>query len=135
VFTDDGFFRTGDLVEIHPEKPTHYRIVGRSKDIINRGGAKLSPSEIDSLLEGMAGFGEAAVCAYADDDLGERVCACVVPLPDAESPTLEQLRDYLLAKGLARFKVPDRLEIFTALPRNPLGKVLRDTLREQVEAR
>lgn len=135
VFTADGFFRSGDLVEIYPDKPTHYRIVGRCKDIINRGGTKLSPSEIDSLLEGMPGLAEAAVCAYADDDLGERVCACIVTLEDNAVPTLEALRDYLTERGLARFKLPERLEVFTALPRNPLGKVVRGQLREQVDAR
>jgi acyl-CoA synthetase (AMP-forming)/AMP-acid ligase II len=135
VFTADGYFRTGDLVEICTEQPTHYRIVGRCKDIINRGGVKLSPSELDSLLEGVDGLAEAAVCAYADADLGEKVCACVVPLEGAGAPTLTGLRDYLGARGLARFKLPERLEIFDALPRNPLGKVQRNLLREQVEAR
>ncbi|GAB5415653.1 MAG: class I adenylate-forming enzyme family protein [Congregibacter sp.] len=134
VFTDDGFFRSGDLVEICAEKTTHYRIVGRCKDIINRGGTKLSPSEIDSLLEGAPGVAEASVCAYADDDLGERVCACIVPVEGA-SPELEDLRSFLTEKGLARFKLPERLEVFEALPRNPLGKVVRGELRAQVEAR
>jgi acyl-CoA synthetase (AMP-forming)/AMP-acid ligase II len=135
VFTEDGYFRSGDLVEICPEKPSHYRIVGRCKDIINRGGTKLSPSEIDSVLEGMPGLAEAAVCAYADNDLGERVCACVVVLDGQEPPTLEALREYLTGKGLARFKLPERLECFLNLPRNPLGKVLRAELRQHVESR
>lgn len=135
VFTDDGYFRSGDLVEIAPEQPSHYRIVGRCKDIINRGGVKLSPAEIDSQLEGMPGVAEAAVCAYADDDLGERVCACIVIVPDAEAPDLEAVRAFLADRGLARFKLPERLELFAALPRNPLGKVVRDALRREVEAR
>ena len=135
VFTADGYFRSGDLVEICPEQPTHYRIVGRCKDIINRGGVKLSPSELDGLLEGALGLAEAAVCAYADEDLGEKVCACVVPLEDAEPPTLETVREHLSSKGVARFKLPERLEVFAALPRNPLGKVMRNVLREQVESR
>jgi acyl-CoA synthetase (AMP-forming)/AMP-acid ligase II len=135
VFTSDGYFRSGDLVEISAEQPTHYRIVGRVKDIINRGGVKISPSEIDGLLEGFDGLAEASVCAYADPDLGERICACVVPLEGREAPTLEALRDYLTGRGVARFKLPERLEVFEALPRNPLGKVVRNALREQVEAR
>ena len=135
VFTADGWFRSGDLVEIAPEQPTHYRIVGRCKDIINRGGQKLSPSELDALLEGVPGLAEAAVCAVADDDLGERVCACVVLLEGHPAPSLESLREHLAAQGVARFKLPERLELFDALPRNPLGKVLRNALREAVEAR
>lgn len=135
VFTEDGYFRSGDLVEICPDQPTHYRIVGRCKDIINRGGIKLSPSELDGLLEGVSGLAEASVCAYADADLGEKVCACVVPLEGKQAPALEDLRQHLADKGVARFKLPERLEIFDALPRNPLGKVQRNVLREQVEAR
>ena len=115
--------------------PHYYRIVGRCKDIINRGGVKLSPSELDSLLEGVAGLAEAAVCAYADADLGEKVCACTVPLEGAGAPTLAGLRQHLADRGVARFKLPERLEIFDALPRNPLGKVQRNVLRELVEAR
>ncbi len=133
VFTTDGFFRSGDLVEICPEQPSHYRIVGRCKDIINRGGVKLSPAEIDSQIEGMPGLAEAAVCAFADDDLGERVCACVVPVAGEEAPSLEAVRGFLTDKGMARFKLPERLEVFEALPRNPLGKVVRSALREAVE--
>lgn len=135
LFSDDGFFRTGDLVEICPDKPTHYRIVGRCKDIINRGGVKLSPSELDTLLEGGPAIAEAAVCAYADDDLGERICACVVTVEEAEPPTLEAIRDYLAGRGIARFKLPERLELFDALPRNPLGKVVRGELRANIERR
>lgn len=135
VFTEDGYFRSGDLLEICPEQPTHYRILGRCKDIINRGGVKLSPSELDTLFEGALGLVEAAVCAYADEDLGERVCACVVPLQAEETPTLEALREHLRSKGVAKFKLPERLEVFDELPRNPLGKVMRNVLREQVEAR
>jgi len=135
VFTEDGYFRSGDLVEICPQRPTHYRIVGRCKDIINRGGQKLSPSELDSLLEGALNLTEAAVCAYADEDLGEKVCACVVPLEGSDAPSLQTLREHLSDKGIARFKLPERLEIFDALPRNALGKVVRNVLREQVESR
>jgi acyl-CoA synthetase (AMP-forming)/AMP-acid ligase II len=134
-FTQDGYFRSGDLVEICPEMPTHYRIVGRCKDIINRGGVKISPSELDALLEGFPGAAEAAVCAYGDADLGERICACIVAAPGDEAPTLEAVRAFLADKGVARFKLPERLELFEALPCNPLGKVQRNLLREEVEAR
>ncbi len=134
VFTEDGFFLTGDLVEICGEGNRYYRIAGRCKDIINRGGMKLSPAEIDILLEGLPGCQEAAVCACADEVLGEKVCACLVPAPGAEAPSLEDVQAFLTAKGLAQIKLPQRLEILTALPRNPLGKVQRFLLQEQVAA-
>jgi acyl-CoA synthetase (AMP-forming)/AMP-acid ligase II len=132
VFTDDGMFRTGDLVEICGEPPNYYRIVGRCKDIINRGGMKISPSDIDTVLEGYPGLAEAAVCAYPDPMLGEKVCACVVPAADTAPPTLEQLCDWLLQQGLAKFKLPERLVVMQALPRNPVGKVVRGDLQDMV---
>jgi len=134
VFTDDGWFRTGDLVEICGDPPHYYRIVGRCKDIINRGGMKISPAEIDILLEGFPALGEGAVCGYPDPDLGERVCACIVPASADEPPTLEAINQYLLDKGLAKFKLPERLVLLERLPRNPLGKVQRHELEEQVKA-
>ena len=132
VFTTDGYFRTGDLVEICGEPPNYYRIVGRCKDIINRGGMKISPSEIDTLLEGFPGLLEAAVCAYPDDKLGEKICACVVPQPGQEAPSLEAICDYLLQRGIAKFKLPERIAIMPALPRNPMNKVVRSALQDAV---
>lgn len=133
VFTGDGWFRTGDLVEICGEPPNYYRIVGRCKDIINRAGMKISPTEIDILLEGFPGLAEGAVCAYPDEDFGERVCACVVPADPVAPPTLESINEFLTGKGLARFKLPERLHIVERLPRNPLGKVQRHELEQQVK--
>ncbi len=147
VFTEDGFFRTGDLVELcagngaadgakdSAVPPNFYRIAGRCKDIINRGGMKISPMEIDILLEGLPNSAEVAVCAYADERLGEKICACVVVAPDTEPPSLELIAEYLSGQGIAKFKLPERLELFTALPRNPLGKVQRFMLQDAVEQR
>jgi len=135
VFTSDGMFRTGDMVEICGDPPIYYRIVGRCKDIINRGGTKISPSEIDTLLEGYPGLAEAAVCAYPDADLEERICACVVPIAGDEPPTLAALCAWMTERGIAKFKLPERLEVFTALPRNPLGKVVRGELQDAVRQR
>jgi acyl-CoA synthetase (AMP-forming)/AMP-acid ligase II len=132
VFTEDGLFRTGDLVEICGDPPNYYRIVGRCKDIINRGGMKISPSDIDTLLEGYPGLAEAAVCAYPDAMLGEKVCACIVPAPGTATPTLEQLCAWLQEQGLATFKLPERLEVLAALPRNPVGKVVRSDLQQLI---
>jgi acyl-CoA synthetase (AMP-forming)/AMP-acid ligase II len=132
VFTSDGWFRTGDLVEICGEPPNYYRIVGRCKDIINRGGMKISPTEIDILLEGFPDLADGAVCAYPDDILGERVCACVVPQAGSKPPSLEQINAYLLEKGLAKFKLPEKMILIEELPRNPMNKVLRNELEQRV---
>jgi non-ribosomal peptide synthetase component E (peptide arylation enzyme) len=135
VFTTDGYFRTGDLVEICGEPGNFYRIAGRSKDIINRGGMKISPAEIDVLLEALPNSLEAAVCAYADEHLGEKICACVVADPDGEPVNLDKVIEHLNSFGVAVFKLPERIELFPALPRNPIGKVQRFVLQEQVAQR
>ena len=135
VFAAEGFFRTGDLVEICGEQGDFYRIVGRCKDIINRGGMKISPAELDVALEQHPQLLEAAVCAYPDERLGEKICACLVPRPDTSVPDLAALHNYLLEKGFARFKLPERIELFEQLPRNALGKVQRFSLQDTVTAR
>jgi non-ribosomal peptide synthetase component E (peptide arylation enzyme) len=134
VFSADGYFRTGDLVEICGGG-NFYRIVGRCKDIINRGGMKISPVELDVALEHHPALVEAAVCAYPDERLGEKICACLVPQADAEPPTLPELQQYLLDKGFAKFKLPERIELMERLPRNPLGKVQRFSLQESVSGK
>jgi len=135
LFSDDGYFHTGDLVELCGDPPAFYRIAGRCKDIINRGGMKISPAEIDILLEGLPGSSEVAVCAYQDDAQGEKVCACLVVEPDADKPSLDDVVSYLLKQGLAKFKLPERIECFDSLPRNPLGKVQRFILEDAVSER
>jgi acyl-CoA synthetase (AMP-forming)/AMP-acid ligase II len=134
VFTDDGFFHTGDLFEIacDGEKSRFYRFVGRCKDIIVRGGVKISPDEIDNLLAGHPKLVEAAVVGYADEVMEERVCAAVVPKP-GESVDLDDITGFLRSRNVAVFKLPERLLVLDQLPRNPLGKVLRNALKEMVE--
>jgi acyl-CoA synthetase (AMP-forming)/AMP-acid ligase II len=134
LFSHEGYFRTGDMVEICGEDNLYYQIVGRCKDIINRGGIKISPVEIDSLLASMPAIKEVAVCAYPDERLGEKVCACVVPIDDKEMPTLAELKDYLNTAGIAKYKVPERIEQYDILPRNPMGKVLRFQLQAKISS-
>jgi cyclohexanecarboxylate-CoA ligase len=135
VFNAEGFFHTGDLVEICGKDGNYYRIVGRCKDIINRGGMKISPAELDLALEQNPGLLEAAVCAYPDDRLGEKICACLVLPAGVDAPTLESIQTYLLDQGFAKFKLPERIEILDQLPRNPLGKVQRFVLQDIVSTR
>lgn len=132
-FTSDGWFRTGDLLEICGQPPNYYRIVGRCKDIINRAGMKISPSELDVLLEGMPQLVGAAVCAYSDDNMGERVCACVVPQAGQAAPRLEEINEFLLSKGIAKFKLPEKLLVLESLPYNPVGKVQRYKLEQKMK--
>lgn len=135
VFNQDGFFHTGDLFEIagEGETPRYYRFIGRCKDIIVRGGVKISPDEIDNLLAGHPKIAEVAVVGYPDAVLEERVCAVAVPKP-GESLELSDIVAFLRAKKIAVFKLPERLVIVERLPRNPVGKVLRGTLKEMIAA-
>ena len=129
----DGFFHTGDVFEIAGAGNRYYRFVERAKDIIIRGGMNISPGEIDGLLAGLPKIKEAAVVGYADPVMGEKICAVAVPA-EGESVTLEDIRAHLAKADIAAYKIPERLEIAEALPRNPLGKVLRRQLREMIGA-
>lgn len=128
AFDADGFFRTGDLFEIAPQAGGRfYRFVGRRKEIIIRGGLNISPAELDGLIESHPKVREAGCAAYPDVRLGERVCA-VVALRPGQDLTLEELAEHLKGQDIATFKLPEKLRIVDALPRNPLGKVLRREL-------
>lgn len=129
AFTADGYFRTGDQARVDADGTVH--ITGRIKDIINRGGEKFSVAEVEALLLGHPSVRDVAVVSYPDPVLVERACAYVVPAPGC-APTLEALREHLLAAGLAVQKAPERLLIVAELPRTASGKVQRFVLRDQL---
>jgi 2,3-dihydroxybenzoate-AMP ligase len=108
-------------------------VEGRRKDIINRGGEKVSAGEVEDLLLMHPNVREVAVVAMPDRIMGEKSCAFVRPGPD--SPDLRELKDFLRARGLAEYKMPDRLEIVDALPHTKVGKVNKARLREAVAAK
>ena len=129
AFTADGYFRTGDLFEIAGDEQglRYYRFAGRHKQIIVRGGVKISPEELDEILSGCPGVVEGAVVGYPDDVMGERICAVVVPKPGVEVG-IDQLAAHFESRGAAVFKRPERLRVVPQLPRNPVGKVVRAEL-------
>jgi acyl-CoA synthetase (AMP-forming)/AMP-acid ligase II len=130
AFTADGWFRTGDLFEIaEPGDPRYYRFVGRLRQLIVRGGMKISPEEIDAVLAAHPAIAEAAAVGVPDEVLGERVCAVVVLRPGSEL-TIDDLQRHFGAAGLAKFKWPERLRSVAQLPRNPVGKVIRGELAQ-----
>ena len=129
---DGGWVRTGDLGFLDAEGYLH--IAGRKKDIIVRGGYNISPAETEAGLVRHPAVAEAACVGYPDERLGERMCAFVTLAPGADAPTLEELGAFLEADGLARIKVPERLEVIDAMPLNPTGKILKRVLRAGFEA-
>jgi len=135
AFDAQGYYRTGDLFEIAGDEalPRFYRFVGRCKDIIVRGGMNISPAELDDLLAGHPLLAEAAVVGIPDARLGECVCVAIVPRTE-QVPTLAAINDWLRQRQVAVFKLPERLAVIDALPRNPMNKVQRPQLRERVLA-
>jgi len=126
-FTDDGFFKTGDMGSL--SKDGYLTIVGRSKDLIITGGYNVYPREIELALDELPGVRESAVIGVPHPDFGEAVAAVVVAVP-GEAPTEEQVVAAMKAK-LANFKVPKRVYFVEDLPRNAMGKVQKNVLRER----
>ena len=134
AFDEDGYYRTGDLFEIAGERNELYRFVGRLKDIIVRGGFNISSEELEALILAHPKVRETAIVGYPDDTLGERVCA-VVAVKEGETLELPGLVDFLRnERKVASYKLPERLLVLDALPRNPVGKVLKRDLRLVVAA-
>ena len=137
AFTAEGFYKTGDLMRWH--RSGNLIVEGRKKDLINRGGEKISAEEVENLILGHAAVKNVACVAVPDPVLGERMCACVVPRPGARL-ALDDLCAYLLQQGIAKFKLPERLEIFDDLPLVPgfnkvAKKVLRELLAQKAQSR
>jgi len=132
-FDADGYFATGDLFEIVEEngRAGYIRFVGRSKELIVRGGMKIAPAELDAVISAHHDIKEAAVVAMPDARLGERVCAVVVPRNGRTVP-LPEIIALCEQAGLARFKWPERVAYLDALPRNALAKVQRGELARMI---
>jgi acyl-CoA synthetase (AMP-forming)/AMP-acid ligase II len=128
AFTEDGWFKTGDLFQIE-ESGRFLRYVGRCKDLIIRGGVNISPEEVDQLLGGHPMLAEACVFSLPDPLMGERVGLAVVPR-EGQDVTLDDVTAYLREQDLAVFKLPERMFRFDSLPRNVTNKVMRSEVRD-----
>nr|WP_243709266.1 AMP-binding protein [Micromonospora sp. 15K316] len=125
-YTAAGWYRTGDLVRITPAGDVV--VCGRIKDVINRAGEKISAGEVETLAQELPEIAEAAAVPVPDPVVGERVCL-VVRLQPRRRLTLDRLAAALTARGLAAFKVPERLVVLDALPHTPVGKPDKKALR------
>ncbi len=126
-FRDDGFFISGDLGMIDDQG--YINIVGRDKDLIISGGYNVYPAEIEAALDALKGVGESAVIGVPHADFGEGVTAVVAPR-GAAALEEDQIRKTLAAE-LARYKVPKRVFFVARLPRNSMGKIEKNVLRER----
>jgi 2,3-dihydroxybenzoate-AMP ligase len=126
AFTADGWLRTGDVVRRRPDG--NVVVEGRIKDMINRGGEKISAEEVENLAYQVEGVLAAAAVAMPDPELGERVCLYLVVRPGCEV-TPADLEQVLEATGMARYKLPERLIVRDALPLTAIGKIDKKALR------
>jgi 2,3-dihydroxybenzoate-AMP ligase len=125
VFTSDGFYRSGDLMRQHASG--NYIVEGRKKDLINRGGEKISAEEIENLILSHPSVKNVACIPVPDTDLGERMCACVL-LRDGANLSFDELKRFLLGREIAKYKLPERLEVLPDFPLSTFGKVSKKKL-------
>jgi 2,3-dihydroxybenzoate---[aryl-carrier protein] ligase len=131
AFTVDGFYRMGDIVR---KRGRYVYAEGRRKDLINRGGEKISCDEVENLIFRLPQVKEVSLVAMPDPVFGEKACACVVLQPGARL-SFEDLIGHLRAQQIASFKLPERLDVMESFPISPAGKILKRELREVVAER
>lgn len=126
-FTADGFYRTGDVVRVTPTG--HLVVEGRAKDQINRGGEKIAAEEVENHILAHPSVHDANVVGEPDAYLGERTCAYVILREGAEPLRPAAVKKFVRERGLAAYKVPDRVEFVAAFPKTGVGKVSKRDLR------
>jgi acyl-coenzyme A synthetase/AMP-(fatty) acid ligase len=130
--TDWGGYRTGDLGTL--DEDGHFIYVGRSKDIIRRGGVTVVPAEVEPVIARHPGVHEVAIVPLPDDRLGERACAAIIPRRGHTAPTLAELQEFLDAQSVAKYTWPESVEVFEDFPRTPsLKPVKRDIVKRILE--
>lgn len=129
AFTPDGWFRTGDLARL--DTAGNLEITGRLKDVINRGGVKFNPADVEAIIGTHAAVAQCAIVPMPDAVLGERACCFVVAIPGA-TVTLDDLRAWLAAHEVAKLKWPERIELIDDMPLTPTRKIKKAELARLV---
>ena len=133
LFTKEGFSRSGDLGKMTDDG--YVRVTGRTKDIVIRGGMNISVREIEEHLAHHPALQAYSVVGMPDERLGEKVCCYLVSKPGHQPPTVEELREYLLAEGMPIQKTPERVVAVDSLPMTATGKIVKHELRKDIERR
>lgn len=132
VFSPDGFYHSGDLMRQH--RSGAFIVEGRKKDLINRGGEKISAEEVENLILSHPSVKNVACIPVPDPAMGERMCACIL-LRDGSTLTFDELKRFLMGKEIAKFKLPERMEILQDFPLSTFGKVSKKKLVEMVSGK
>ena len=129
AFDSEGFFNTGDLFQIKEGDCVGF--FDRTKDIVIRGGFNISAQEVENMLLEHPKVADIAAVSMPDEAMGEKLCVYAVP-KEGETLALEDLISFMREKGVAVYKLPERLEVVDAIPRNPVGKALKKDLRADI---
>lgn len=129
-FDKDGYFNTGDLFQIQDGDCVGF--FDRAKDIIIRGGYNISAQEIENTLLGYPKVMDVAAISMPDEMMGEKTCVYVVP-KEGETITMEDIKSFMIDQGMATYKFPEHLEVADVIPRNPVGKILKNILRDDIK--
>ena len=131
AFSKDGWFRTGDIAVIDGDG--NIGITGRVKDLINRGGIKINPTDIENAVNGYPKVMSSAVVAMPDEVYGEKACLFVVPV-NGEEVSLDEINAFLGQNGIAKVRWPERLEVIAEMPMTPTRKIIKGVLTERAKA-
>lgn len=129
AFSADGWFRTGDLAML--DEADNVTLTGRLKDIVNRGGIKFNPADVEAAMDSHPDVLQSAIVPTPDEVLGERACLCVVLKPGA-SLTLPDVQDFLKTRNVAKVKWPERLCVVDEMPMTPTRKVIKARLQAMI---
>lgn len=133
AFTSDGFYRTGDMVSAHRvEGVLHYTFEGRLRDNVNRGGEKIGCEEVESHVSQHPAVADAKLVPMPDPFYGEKGCIFIIPRPGMPAPDVRELAQFLVERGLAKYKCPERVEVVEAFPVTRVGKVDKPAMKRVI---
>lgn len=134
-FTADGFYRTGDMVTAHRvDGVLHYAFEGRLRDNINRGGEKIGCEEVEGHASQHPAVADAKLVAMPDPFYGEKGCIFIIPRPGMAAPDVQALGRFLVERGLAKYKCPERVEVVAEFPLTRVGKVDKPAMKQRIAA-
>src|SRR3989442_1733668 len=135
AFTSDGFYRTGDMMTARViEGETYYAFEGRLRDNVNRGGEKIGCEEVEAFVSTHPAVADAKLVPMPDKFYGEKACIFIILRKDQRAPAVKELADFLIAKGLAKFKCPERIEVIESFPLTRVGKLDKPALKTAIVA-